>query len=1075
MAANTRGSSAVKESAARASSSRSSSAGRKTSGSTQRSTAGRTGSAAGSTRGKSSASTAKTRTSARSNEYDQEIDTGRAERQKEIYLFAFLAVSVFLLLSNFGVCGFIGNVISGFFFGLFGTITYLIPFYIFFSAAYLLSNGTRKKVVKKIIWIGVAILLVGFISQIIAGADGVTIKSLYMQGYKHKKGGGVIFGGMLSLLYKLIGKVGCIIFTVLFVLVAIIEIINVSFINLFKGVSSSFKSTANYGLDEDDYDEYDDYDDAGEVYRERNTEPKHILNNTTILDDGLGNTAQSAAPETAGSGGSLFGRSKKKKKKKVVYPSQEVSEISEDGSVKDIYSNVLDGSSVMPDFLKDSHEKIKSKQEAADAKADAEALSEDAFSAISGLSSYEKAPVEKDLDNGSRVDKEPGKTGIHRREHPIKTDIFDLRPERDSFSPYSSSGRERKTESIFTSEKTAAGTDRQSRSFEKAEDTYKKKSAYGAEPENKSGYSSDLEELTDNDYTAVSDAESDYSSLDSVRDSSYSSGSASRSQSSGRAGSGFSAAESTETRASVDTGTKASVDTAAKASGAVDIKPEASEEKTQKKKEYRFPPVSLLKYGKSSNGRNNDEIVRENGIKLKETLESFGVNVTITDYSVGPSVTRYELQPEQGVKVSKIVGLQDDIKLALAAADIRIEAPIPGKPAVGIEIPNAEKKKVYFRELIESDKFKETNSNVAFAVGKDIGGQVIVTDIAKMPHLLIAGATGSGKSVCVNTIIMSILYKAKPDDVKLIMIDPKMVELTAYNGIPHLLIPVVTDPKKAAGALNWAVVEMTKRYQLFANYNVRNIKGFNQKVETEGPKEDDPMFRRLPQIVVIVDELADLMMVAHAEVEDAIIRLCQLARAAGIHLIIATQRPSVDVITGLIKANVPSRIAFAVSSGVDSRTILDMNGAEKLLGKGDMLFYPTGYPKPIRVQGALIEDEEVVSIVEFIKKYNDGSYDENVSQSIENSTSQGSGASASTDGGAEDDRFDEYFEDAARLVIEKDKASIGNLQRVFRIGFNRAARIMDQLCDAGVVGPEEGTKPRKILMTMDQFDEFMSL
>ncbi|HBE10393.1 MAG TPA: DNA translocase FtsK, partial [Lachnospiraceae bacterium] len=500
-----------------------------------------------------------------------------------------------------------------------------------------------------------------------------------------------------------------------------------------------------------------------------------------------------------------------------------------------------------------------------------------------------------------------------------------------------------------------------------------------------------------------------------------------------------------------------------------------SEEKTQKKKEYRFPPVSLLKYGKSSNGRNNDEIVRENGIKLKETLESFGVNVTITDYSVGPSVTRYELQPEQGVKVSKIVGLQDDIKLALAAADIRIEAPIPGKPAVGIEIPNAEKKKVYFRELIESDKFKETNSNVAFAVGKDIGGQVIVTDIAKMPHLLIAGATGSGKSVCVNTIIMSILYKAKPDDVKLIMIDPKMVELTAYNGIPHLLIPVVTDPKKAAGALNWAVVEMTKRYQLFANYNVRNIKGFNQKVETEGPKEDDPMFRRLPQIVVIVDELADLMMVAHAEVEDAIIRLCQLARAAGIHLIIATQRPSVDVITGLIKANVPSRIAFAVSSGVDSRTILDMNGAEKLLGKGDMLFYPTGYPKPIRVQGALIEDEEVVSIVEFIKKYNDGSYDENVSQSIENSTSQGSGASASTDGGAEDDRFDEYFEDAARLVIEKDKASIGNLQRVFRIGFNRAARIMDQLCDAGVVGPEEGTKPRKILMTMDQFDEFMSL
>lgn len=321
-------------------------------------------------------------------------------------------------------------------------------------------------------------------------------------------------------------------------------------------------------------------------------------------------------------------------------------------------------------------------------------------------------------------------------------------------------------------------------------------------------------------------------------------------------------------------------------------------------------------------------------MKLKSTLENFGVNVTVTDYSCGPSVTRYELQPEQGVKVSKITNLADDIKLNLAAADIRIEAPIPGKPAVGIEVPNKESQPVFFRDLLESDNFQKFPSNIAFAVGKDISGQVVVADIAKMPHLLIAGATGSGKSVCINTLIMSILYKAKPDDVKLIMVDPKQVELSIYNGIPHMLIPVVTDPKKAAGALNWAVLEMTNRYQLFAQYNVRNLQGYNEKVKAvTGSEEGNEDLKKLPQIVIIVDELADLMMVAHGEVEDAIVRLSQLARAAGIHLVIATQRPSVDVITGLIKANVPSRIAMTVSSGVDSRTILDMNGAENCLVK----------------------------------------------------------------------------------------------------------------------------------------------
>ena len=501
----------------------------------------------------------------------------------------------------------------------------------------------------------------------------------------------------------------------------------------------------------------------------------------------------------------------------------------------------------------------------------------------------------------------------------------------------------------------------------------------------------------------------------------------------------------------------------------------AAKTEPPKKKPYKFPPISLLAPIKNK-GPKGDQDVRDTALKLKNTLESFGVSVTITDYSRGPAVTRYELTPEVGVKVSKILSLQDDIKLSLAAADIRIEAPIPGKSAIGIEVPNKEKQMVGFRELMEYEGFKNAKSKLAFALGKDIGGQIIVGDVAKMPHVLIAGATGSGKSVCLSTIIMSILYKAKPEEVRFIMIDPKQVELTAYNGIPHMLIPVVTDAKKAAGALNWAVQEMEKRYKLFARYNVRNLEGFNKKVDEENPDPEDLSkadLRFMPQIVVIVDELADLMMVAHGEVEEAIVRLSQLARAAGIHLVIATQRPSVDVITGLIKANVPSRIALSVSSGTDSRTILDMVGAEKLLGKGDMLYSPSGMPKPLRVQGAYIDDDEIVSVTDFIKNQcGDAEYDESITQSIDSGS-----VSVGNSGGAveEDERFDEYFEEAGRLVIEKDKASIGYLQRVFKIGFNRAARIMDQLSEAGVVGPEEGTKPRKVLMTMDEFEDFMSV
>jgi S-DNA-T family DNA segregation ATPase FtsK/SpoIIIE len=482
---------------------------------------------------------------------------------------------------------------------------------------------------------------------------------------------------------------------------------------------------------------------------------------------------------------------------------------------------------------------------------------------------------------------------------------------------------------------------------------------------------------------------------------------------------------------------------------------------------YKLPPLSLLKKGHATSTKELTAQVRETAKKLQQTLYSFGVEAKVINASCGPTVTRYELQPEMGVKVSKIVGLTDDIKLNLAASDIRIEAPIPGKAAIGIEVPNKTNNAVLFRELLDTDEFRNSKSKLSFAVGKDLAGKTVIADIAAMPHLLIAGTTGSGKSVCVNSIIMSILYKAAPDEVKFIMVDPKAVEFSVYNGIPHLLSPVVTDAKKAVGALSWAVTEMMRRYNLFAEFGVRDLNAYNLKAESLShfANEEEEPLEILPQIVIVVDEFADLMMVAPGEVEDLVCRLAQLARAAGIHLIIATQRPSVNVITGLIKANMPSRIALSVASAIDSRVIIDMNGAEKLLGKGDMLFYPSGYPKPVRIQGGFVSDDERQKVVDFISK-NGSAYDTDVQNAIDSS------APAQNSSVAQDDR-DVYFADAGKFIIEKDKASIGMLQRVFKIGFNRAARIMDQLCDAGVVGEEEGTKPRRILMTMEQFENYL--
>ncbi|NOV90641.1 S-DNA-T family DNA segregation ATPase FtsK/SpoIIIE [Clostridium acetobutylicum] len=466
---------------------------------------------------------------------------------------------------------------------------------------------------------------------------------------------------------------------------------------------------------------------------------------------------------------------------------------------------------------------------------------------------------------------------------------------------------------------------------------------------------------------------------------------------------------------------------------------------------YEFPPISLLNVNETSKLKKSDKKeLLSSAEKLTETLNSFGVDAKVIQVSKGPSVTRYELQPSAGVKVSKIINLSDDIALNLAASGVRIEAPIPGKSAIGIEVPNKDLTAVFLSEVIQSETFSNSKSNLAFALGKDIGGNCVVTDLTKMPHLLIAGATGSGKSVCINTLIISLLYKCAPTDVKLLMIDPKVVELSVYNGIPHLLIPVVTNPKKAAGALNWAVNEMTKRYKLFAENNVRNIEGYND-LYTKNKVES-----KLPWIVIIIDELADLMMVCPNDVEDYIGRLAQMARAAGMHLVIATQRPSVDVITGVIKANIPSRISFAVSSQIDSRTILDTSGAEKLLGKGDMLFNPVGESKPIRIQGAFINEEEVERVVGFIRNEStETQYKEEIIEQINSNVSKSEGDE------------DELLEEALKIIIETKQASTSLIQRKLRIGYNRAARIMDQLEEKGYISAKDGTKPRNILVDKD--------
>lgn len=487
---------------------------------------------------------------------------------------------------------------------------------------------------------------------------------------------------------------------------------------------------------------------------------------------------------------------------------------------------------------------------------------------------------------------------------------------------------------------------------------------------------------------------------------------------------------------------------------------------------YCFPPVTMLASSKKVDANLETEELQTNGKMLVETLKSFGVQTKILDICRGPAVTRYELQPAAGVKISKITNLADDLAMNLAATGVRIEAPIPGKAAVGIEVPNKTKSIVRMRELIESNSFATSKSHLTVALGRDIAGQVTVADLAKMPHVLIAGTTGSGKSVCINSLIVSLLYKSGPDDVRFLMIDPKVVELGIYNGIPHLLVPVVTDPRKAAGALNWAVTEMLKRYKIFAENNVRDLKGYNALAEANGYQDENgqPM-HKMPQIVIIIDELSDLMMAAPNEVEDAICRLAQMARAAGMHLVVATQRPSVDVVTGLIKANIPSRIAFAVSSAIDSRTILDSAGAEKLLGQGDMLFSPVGAQKPLRIQGCFVSDSEIESVVDFVRNSKAVVYDDSVAEEIERNAVAEGGKSGGMDGADDESGSDPMLNEAIKCVVEAGQASTSLLQRRLRLGYARAGRLIDEMEQLGIVGPHEGSKPRQVLITYAQWLE----
>ena len=961
----------------------------------------------------------------------------------EITLVVSFGLVVLMMFSNFGHCGMIGKWLASFFFGIFGCAQFVMPVFFFLGVTILIANDYSTLAMKKCGAGFIILMEVSALSQLLYKGASITVHDLFSLAIDNHVTGGIIGGGIALLLKGGFGTAGAMVILFCIFLLSCILLTQRSFVSFFKKIVKDMKTSR-------------------EEWKKA-AQQKQLEREAAATEDILINLDEEETPDRTKSFLKMKnGKKKTTEKRRTEQCEEKVKELEERRSQKESArektdktepkKNLQDLKVNVPlftssdevkrkDCVKELHPRIypfteeDGKTEPFQGKLDFSAFTfPDEIKESASSFEEEKNQKEKEED-------------VYEAPHKAKGGFHTSLPEEIKISGLKTSVKE-PVENIVSEADAILEEDisvnlpdfsQSTMEAERINDEEKDKETtecklIDSETANVEAMTNEVVDINNE----AADNEENASEISNISDNEVIESEAKDNE-----------IISNETVVKEIKAKEAAVPDRKKAEG----------------KDYIFPPVTLLIKEQQTQSSGYEQYLKETALKLQQTLESFGVNVTITDISCGPSVTRYEMFPEQGTKVSKILSLTDDIKLNLAASDIRIEAPIPGKAAIGIEIPNKHNQTVHFRDLIESSTFKNFKSRLAFAVGKDIGGKTVVTDLAKMPHLLIAGATGSGKSVCINTLIMSILYKASPEEVKLIMVDPKMVELSIYNGIPHLLIPVVTDPKKASGALNWAVAEMTNRYKKFTETGVRNIEGYNKKVkELQKSGEIDPeTIKKMPQIVIIIDELADLMMVAPGEVEDAIVRLSQLARAAGIHLVIATQRPSVNVITGLIKANVPSRIAFSVSSGVDSRTIIDMNGAEKLLGKGDMLFYPAGYSKPVRVQGAFISDSEISDVVEFLKENEDiAVYDTEVTEKIESKLNSA----------AISQEKDEYFEAAARFVIEKDKASIGMIQRMFKVGFNRAARIVDQLADAGIVGPEEGTKPRKVLMSSEQLEAY---
>ena len=995
-------------------------------------------------------STAKGSTTTRKKGTTQKNSAQRDEgipMSNEITLVVSFGLVVLMMFSNFGHCGLIGKWLASFFFGIFGCAQFVMPVFFFLGVTILIANDYSTLAMKKCGAGFIILMEVSALSQLLYKGASITVHDLFSLAINNHVTGGIIGGGIALLLEEGFGTAGAMVILFCIFLLSCILLTQRSFVSFFKKIVKDMKTSR-------------------EEWKKA-AQQKQLEREAAATEDILINLDEEETPDRTKSFLKMKnGKKKTTEKRRTEQCEEKVKELEERRSQKESArektdktepkKNLQDLKVNVPlftssdevkrkDCVKELHPRIypfteeDGKTEPFQGKLDFSAFTfPDEIKESTSSFEEEKNQKEKEEDvyeapykaKGGFHTSLPEEIKISGLKTSVKEPVENIISEADAILEEDISVN---LPDFSQSTIEAERINDEEKDKEKDKETTEYKLIDG-ETDNVEAMTNEVVDINNE----AADNEENASEISNISDNEVIESEAKDNE-----------IISNETVVKEIKAKEAAVPDRKKAEG----------------KDYIFPPVTLLIKEQQTQSSGYEQYLKETALKLQQTLESFGVNVTITDISCGPSVTRYEMFPEQGTKVSKILSLTDDIKLNLAASDIRIEAPIPGKAAIGIEIPNKHNQTVHFRDLIESSTFEKFKSRLAFAVGKDIGGKTVVTDLAKMPHLLIAGATGSGKSVCINTLIMSILYKASPEEVKLIMVDPKMVELSIYNGIPHLLIPVVTDPKKASGALNWAVAEMTNRYKKFTETGVRNIEGYNKKVkELQKSGEIDPeTIKKMPQIVIIIDELADLMMVAPGEVEDAIVRLSQLARAAGIHLVIATQRPSVNVITGLIKANVPSRIAFSVSSGVDSRTIIDMNGAEKLLGKGDMLFYPAGYSKPVRVQGAFISDSEISDVVEFLKENEDVAvYDTEVTEKIESKLNSA----------AISQEKDEYFEAAARFVIEKDKASIGMIQRMFKVGFNRAARIVDQLADAGIVGPEEGTKPRKVLMSSEQLEAY---